>query len=242
MFEKAFKQPEYRVGGKPFGPNVNTQGHWYHHSDVKWDLQMSYADIGLVVRPTVDTFKPPQTHRFRDALDWELVEQLRKQYRGRDNKPIIGFARKSTAIRLGNVKTLSPDVFFKCFDEVGAKVKLLSLEYGKLDVGEEDIYRAMNVIVDSEAKPLEDLTRVFHQIAACDAIVCGSGTIVHMAGVIGVPTQLLVPMGRAWLWYWIKSLNYCPWYRSVSYARQKNSQTWRHAIQTAALALKLRFS
>jgi hypothetical protein len=74
----------------------------------------------------------------------------------------------------------------------------------------------------------------FAQVRAMDLVVSTSNTTVHTAGALNVPAWVILPRGRATLWYWFLERADSPWYPSLRLFRQNNEtpvgDLWWHEV------------
>jgi ADP-heptose:LPS heptosyltransferase len=80
----------------------------------------------------------------------------------------------------------------------------------------------------------------WHETAAVlntlDAVVTVDTGIAHMAGTLGVPVFMLMPVITDWRWG--MGTETTPWYKSVRIFRQKNLGDWSPVMEQARLALE----
>jgi hypothetical protein len=66
-------------------------------------------------------------------------------------------------------------------------------------------------------------------IASCDLVITSCTSIAHLAGAMGIPTWIVVPILPYYLWAY--PINTTPWYNSVRLFRQKVYGDWSHPMQ-----------
>ena len=81
---------------------------------------------------------------------------------------------------------------------------------------------------------MNDIDGLAALIAACDAVLTVSSTTAHLAGAVGAPTWVMVPLGRGHLWYWFQDRPVSPWYPNLQVRRQEPGQTWSSLIAELA--------
>lgn len=74
---------------------------------------------------------------------------------------------------------------------------------------------------------------MFGYLKTCDFIVSCSNSVVHMAGLLGIPTIMLLPRGDGSLWYWFEDEHQTPWYDSVTLIRQQTAGDWSTCVEEA---------
>jgi ADP-heptose:LPS heptosyltransferase len=83
-----------------------------------------------------------------------------------------------------------------------------------------------------------DIDALAALMTACDAVLSVSNTTAHLAGALGKPTWVLVPLGHAKIWYWFRDDADSPWYPRVRVRRQRLGQTWRELFAGAAIEVR----
>lgn len=81
----------------------------------------------------------------------------------------------------------------------------------------------------------DDLESAAALVAALDGVVAIATTTAHLAGALGVPGIVLLP--RTPIWVWGRRGARCPWYPSLTLARQAAGGDWSGAMRAAARAL-----
>lgn len=88
---------------------------------------------------------------------------------------------------------------------------------------------------DPDIDPVGSLEDAAAQIAAMDRIVTIDNTVAHMAGCLGQPTLVLLPVGAEWRWGLEGGESY--WYPSLTLLRQTELRNWVPVIDAAAALL-----
>ena len=85
------------------------------------------------------------------------------------------------------------------------------------------------------AAGLEDVSAQLHDFSdtaalcqQCDLIVSVDTSVAHLAGALGVPTLLLLPVNADWRW--LTGRNDSPWYASLQLLRQATRADWAGAF------------
>ncbi|MBL8643131.1 MAG: hypothetical protein JNK21_04290, partial [Rhodospirillaceae bacterium] len=183
--------------------------------DARFDFQSSLLDLGRMRRRSIAAFPNRRSYlRADDAVTREIRAQFKNQ--SSSTKRIVGFSWRSFASHIGAQKTPPLDVWRPLFET--PDIAFVSLQYGAAEDLEGDLaqFRAwargpMITVADMG----QDLDRQAAQMAALDQVVTVSNTTAHLAGALGVPGRVIVPPGRASLWYWFKTGDYSPWYASL---------------------------
>ena len=78
---------------------------------------------------------------------------------------------------------------------------------------------------------LNDIDGLTSLIEMCDFVITVSNTNAHISGALGKETFLLLPKGKAKLWYWSSLNNRCIWYSSVRIIEQQKIDNWDYSIK-----------
>lgn len=148
------------------------------------------------------------------------------------DRRLVGLSWRSTNRRIGFDKSIPVHDLLPALQQPG--IQWVNLQYGDC-AADLAALRAAGIAIhdDPEIDSFRDLDGFAAQVAALDAVVTVSNTTVHVAGGLGVPCRLLLPVGRGRLWYWPVNGNICPWYRSVRITRQTQAGEWGPALAAA---------
>jgi tetratricopeptide (TPR) repeat protein len=97
---------------------------------------------------------------------------------------------------------------------VAGLTKLQNLINSPIATVSTDIYASINAL--------------FNEMSQLDALITSSNVNAHVAGALGIPTLLLVPLerGRFWYWYQTTQRNYSIWYPSIKVVTQTRDGDW----------------
>src|SRR6185312_3023742 len=82
---------------------------------------------------------------------------------------------------------------------------------------------------DPEIDQLRNMDEFAAQIAACDRVIGIGNTTAHMAGALGVPGEILLPIAGL-TWYWFTQITECPWYPRLQLLRKEKEGDWSGAL------------
>ena len=113
--------------------------------------------------------------------------------------------------------------------------RLVSIQKGR---GASDVAAArfpIDVLQDLDAGPdaFEETVAV---LAGSDLVVTNDGAVAHLAGALGVPAWVMLPVGPDWRWQTERSDS--PWYPSLRLYRQRRQGDWSAPFADAAAALR----
>lgn len=83
--------------------------------------------------------------------------------------------------------------------------------------------------------PPGDFLETARQIARCSLVITVDTSVAHLAGVMGVPTWLLLPFVAEWRW--LQDRDDSPWYPSMRLWRQAKAGDWKELTARVAAAL-----
>jgi tetratricopeptide (TPR) repeat protein len=119
-----------------------------------------------------------------------------------------------------------------------AGIHLINLQYGATA---EELERAeatfgIDIHDWDDTNPLLDLDDFAAQVAVLDLVISVDNSTVHMAGALGVPTWVLLPLTSDWRW--LVGRYDSPWYPSIRLFRQTRARDWQSTFHSAAGALR----
>lgn len=155
----------------------------------------------------------------------------------RPGRPLVGISWASSNAQLGALKTV-PRIRLEQI-LAGTDAVFLDLQYGDSAAMRRALAAATGAEIrrDAETDVERDIDGLAALAAACDLVVTGSNVTAHVAGALGVETHVLVPHGRARLWYWLGAGPRSPFYPGVTIHRQAADGDWQDAVAAIRTAL-----
>ena len=80
------------------------------------------------------------------------------------------------------------------------------------------------------APELHDFVDTAAAVKALDLVITVDTAVAHLAGALGKPTWVLLPVGGARLWYWFRDRDDSPWYPRVHLKRRVREQSWTDLV------------
>jgi hypothetical protein len=111
-------------------------------------------------------------------------------------------------------------------------VTLVSLQKG---AGREQLADAPFPVVDLGAELSDDWSDTAGLLAALDLLVSVDTAVVHLAGALGRPVWVLLPLNADWRW--LRHRAETPWYPSLRLVRQKTFGVWASVFEQVAAEL-----
>ncbi len=195
-----------------------------------FDCQLSLSDVGKMFRNKWADF--PGTPYIK--VDPAKVAAFRNRYSF--GKKLVGVAWSSVSTTTGADKTMhltdmAPFLTRKDF-------AFIDMQYGDHVPELKAAWAAgINLSLDPLVDQLIDMDTFYAQVAAMDLIITTSQTLAHVAGSLGVPTYVLMPVGKGRLWYWFAEIQDSPWYNSVTIFRQTVPGDWSYPVSQAVRVL-----
>ena len=195
-----------------------------------FDCQLSLADLGKMFRNSWADF-PGRPYLVPNPAK---VAEYRAKYK--TGKKLCGVAWCSIS------KTTGPEKSMTLIDMAPILKRddftFLDMQYGDHIPELKAAWSAgLNIMHDKSVDQLCDMDDFIAQVAAMDVVITTSQTLAHVAGAVGVPTYVLLPLGKGRLWYWFAEVSECPWYHAVTLLRQKVLGDWTAPIEAAGAVL-----
>jgi tetratricopeptide (TPR) repeat protein len=188
------------------------------------DVQSSAGGLCKWLRRKAGDFNEPRAYLRADA---GATEAVRLRY----GASTVGIAWHSKTPFWGDIKTAplarwrpilaTPDMTW------------VNLQYG--DCAAELAALPVAVLQDAEIDQMADLDAFAAQVAAMDQVITTSNTTAHMAGALGVPCRLLLPLVPDWRWQLAGES--ALWYPNTRIYRQSRRGDWDTPIEAVAVDL-----
>ncbi|NKB43845.1 MAG: tetratricopeptide repeat protein [Alphaproteobacteria bacterium] len=197
----------------------------------EFDVQCSLVDLGQIFRPHLTEFPDAQPYLAWDETLRSDLRALLEERFGADQK-FIGISWASANPLIGDRKSVSLRDWKPLLSIPG--VIFVNVQYGS---AANDVTALPQEFQDKIATVdlvnlNGDLNETLALLAAMDEVITCSNTTAHLAGAAGLSTSVLVPSGRARIWYWFSEGSQSPWYANVGLARQNTDGRWDAAWST----------
>jgi ADP-heptose:LPS heptosyltransferase len=150
---------------------------------------------------------------------------------------VVGISWKSINKEFGLSRSVDLVNFLQVLQ--GSGTRLVNLQYGDVSA---EIARAREltgeiVEVVDDLDIFNDLDGLLALIDACDFVITIDNVTAHLAGSIGRRTAVMVPCGKAEIWYW-QGKKVSAWYPSLDLLYQQRSNDWEAVLAAAAAWLR----
>jgi tetratricopeptide (TPR) repeat protein len=167
-------------------------------------------------------------HLFGTTLE-NIPDPVRFVVKSAENVPIlrekgrIGLCWKGSATHPNDLIRSMP------FEECAPLLDLQQFTWQSLQYGYE-------VSAPLEMMPLGDFLETARQIGRCSLVITVDTSTAHLAGMMGVPTWILLPHIAEWRW--LQNRDDSPWYPSMKLWRQSKPGDWGELVARVANALE----
>lgn len=154
--------------------------------------------------------------------DPERVDYWRRQFAMQGPPPYVGVAWQGGA---KETRILQRSMTARNL-QFAKRGTAISLQYGP-HAKQEAMANGYVYFPESDGTQLDEMAAM---VAACDAVVTVAQTLVHLAGAVGTPCHVLVPLYSSWRY---GQKDRMPWYGSVKLHRQRTEGDWGHPLAEA---------
>lgn len=152
------------------------------------------------------------------TADPVMTAAVRRRYRQGSDDRLIGIVRKSPRGVDAGIKSFVLDALDPVLTLAGTR--FVDLQYGETAAERAAMEERLgsSMFHDPNIDQMADLDGFAAQIAAMDAVLAVSGSAVHMAGALGVPTIVLLSPAPQWKWGGAGATT--DWYPNVTLLRR----------------------
>ncbi len=186
------------------------------------------GSIGTFVRNDISKFPRHSGYLVPDPA---RVEAFRQRLRTAPGEKLIGMSWLSKNAAFGSSKSTTLAQWADILRT--PNTKFVDLQYGDTAEERANFTRDFGITLEHiEGLDLRlDMDGVAALIAACDMVTTVSNSAAHMAGAVGVPTQVLIASGIGKFWYWGFDGETTVWYPSVRLIRQPAGEGWENSLK-----------
>jgi len=190
------------------------------------DFQISCGNLGKWLRSDEASFAGQPSFLMPDP---NRILECRQRHKDKIDDQVIGISWRSANPDIGDDKSMNLMLLKPL--ALLPNVTLVDLQYGdtEMERAEFESETGVHIYRDPEIDATDDLDGLAAQISVMDSIVSISNTTVHMAGALGVQTNVMLPVTP--LWRWMFDREDSPWYSSVSLFRQLEVGCWEPVVE-----------
>lgn len=166
------------------------------------------------------------------------AKRLREKYQLLfPGKRLIGISWRSGNSSSAILRSIELPLWKPIFDVENCA--FISLQYGEVSKDVEQLREehGIEVYIDTEVNPMQDMDKFAAQIAALDLVASVDNSTIHVAGAIGKTTWALIPSAADWRWLTPDRTDTL-WYSSLELFRQEHSSDWSVPIEAVAARLR----
>ncbi|MCB2106877.1 MAG: tetratricopeptide repeat protein, partial [Rhodobacteraceae bacterium] len=200
----------------------------------KAKCQIPIGSLGAFVRGSAADF-PVQTGFLRS--DQARRNAFRKSM-GTESKLTVGLSWLSANPKIGRFKSVPLEML--CAALPMDSVCPINLQYGDTE-GERRALAGksgIELVTLPDLNLQDDMDALASAISACDVVISVSNVTAHLAGALGVPMWILVPMGSGRFWYWGAGGPDTPWYRTAHVFHQSSAGSWSRPLEQVAREMR----
>ncbi|MEK9533219.1 MAG: tetratricopeptide repeat protein, partial [Alphaproteobacteria bacterium] len=192
-----------------------------------YDYHIPMGSLPLFFRKSLGDFKIA-SHGFL-RCDKKLAQNIRNQILLGRNKKLVGISWNTVSTSAhAKARNFSLRDLVLALDN--ERTQLVSLQYGDVSAEIEAVKKDLDIeiVQYSSVDNMRDIDGLASIIMACDQVVTIDNCTVHLAGALGVKTDLLLP--RTCDWRWGLDCDDSYWYESVKLHRQSKNANWNMRI------------
>jgi len=198
--------------------------------------QLPAGSLGQLFRPSMAHF--PMNRKGYLSADKARGQAYRAGFNLAPGEKLVGISWVSKNMAFGKYKSTTLTDWAEILRTPG--VRFVDLQYGDTSVERAALRAQLGLTVEHvDGLDLrDDLDGMAALTSACDMIITVSNTTAHVAGALGLPTWVFVPVDGGKLWYWGAGTDSTPWYPSISIIRQLERGVWGSTLHIAAERLR----
>ena len=201
----------------------------------QYDLQIPVGDLGRLFRHSVTDFL--QNRNVFLKADAARSARMRQTIAPAAGERLCGISWLSAHPEFGKDKSMRLAELRPLLETPGWR--FVDLQYG--DTADEraalKAETGIDIVHIDALDMIKDIDGLAALIDACDAVVTISNSNAHIAGALGKPVQLMLPLNAARFWYWQADRKDSLWYPHMQMLRQQDAADWSPVIEQARDAL-----
>lgn len=188
----------------------------------------TFFDVAQHLRPSMDSFYKAKAQKYlkpNPQLKQKIENKYQRLFQG---KIRIGISWKSLTAEHATIKSTILEHWINILRL--PNVQIINVQYGKCQEELEAVCNKYNIdIYQDDFNPYNDIEAAIAQLDCLDLLISVSNSSVHMAGQLGIPTFVLLPVSP--LWHWFREGESSVWYDSVRLFRQELPGVWSTVLE-----------
>ena len=222
LFQRSFPDGTFQPQTKSSHKRLGALGF-----DLQTSLLSAWRFLGESWHPTPAYLQP----------DPSLVWAFRKQHREQCSGPAIGLSWRSASPAAGAVRSLPLDLtrpWRACATH--AAFYCVQYDVGGDELTKESATSGLPILLDAYGDAFGALDRLAAQLKSLDLLITIDNSTAHLAGAVGTPCFLLLPVACDWRWGPPGADQ--PLYESVRLFRNTHVEQWGGAVIEVQMALQ----
>jgi len=186
------------------------------------DFTSLIGDLTKFLRPSTDSFPTPKPYL---KPTQEAINSWKKRYQALGDGLKIGISWKGGVLSQSSTpRTTELELWLNLLQL--PHCHFINMQYGdqSLEIQQLKDHHGIFLHHWPDSLPLEDMDDFAAQTAALDLVISIDNSTVHLAGAVGTPTWLLLPLAPDWRWGIQKQD--CLWYSSITLFHQRILNDW----------------
>ena len=203
-------------------------------NEKSYDFHIAMGSLLKFLRKSKEDFKKSKKKYLK--VDESKSTIFKEKLKGSEHKKIIGISWKSISKRDKGIR-LSLEKFL--LGIYSPKIKFLCLQYGDVEKEITELRKKHKIKIEiiNEVDLFNDIDGLASLIAACDEVVSTENVTLHLAGAIGIKTNIL--LSHDCQWYHGVDDRESYWYPKVNFFRQKNCNEWDVPLEEIKNEIKI---
>ena len=200
----------------------------------KYDSQIAMGSLLKFLRKSKEDFNKGKKNYIKVNESKSTI--FKEKLKDLEHEKIIGISWKSTTKHDRGIKLSLEKLLLGIYSP---KIKFVCLQYGDVEKEINQLREKHNIRIEiiNELDVYNDIDGLASLIAACDEVVSIDNINLHLAGAIGVKTNIL--LSHKCYWYHGVDDEKSYWYPSVTFFRQENPDEWDTPLKEIKKKIKI---
>jgi len=184
-----------------------------------YDYHLPIASLGQYFRNHINLFSNA------NSLDTNKKKILNKKFK-------CALSYKSFNSQSGKNRSID-------LDSLSEILELEHIEFFDIQYSQSNEIQHPRLFKIDSLDTTNDIKGIYNFIKSCDLVISICNTNAHIAGLTGIPTYVLSPMGKGDFWHWSNTVNSSSlWYPNITVITQETFGSWQQAIKKLEKTIK----